>query len=148
MSKQRKTKTLKRVDLPHYIGRNNIVLDIYIQVANYGKCPLKIGDGYQEFDGTLHDLYLNDMGDPGPESIRRFRKDKRTLVIAITTEGLKGILYDFDLDNIRLETTEVLWHSLQNNGTLILDILEVKLYSRLEYRSNSELDKVWVGKNV
>ena len=130
------------MDVPSYSNSSEFTR-FYIEISNSGYCHLKIGSGYQAFADRMTDFHLDVMNKTGLDSIRIFPDENRTLIIARTEEGIEGIVFGYEMDPTRPLVNAVLWDSIQDKGVLILNNLEIALYTKLQDRSDEELNEIW-----
>ena len=141
LNKERKRRILKTVKFPTWTNPEN-TLNIIIEVANYGFCPLKVGAGYQQFIDMMDDFHLDHMNKVGPKSIKIFSYGDSVLVLARTPAGIEGIYFDDGLSDIRPLTNRTLYTSIRDEGTLLLNNLEMGLYMNIQNKSNEELEEL------
>ena len=143
LGKACKTKILKKIKVPEY-NKGQISRDICISVSNYGYCPLKIGDEFMEYTNFMFDFHLDDLEKRiGSDSIERYSLHGNTLILAHTPDGIEGIVWPYEMDEVRPMANDVLYVSIQDKGYLILSNLEIKLFMNIHNRTEKELDAIW-----
>lgn len=145
MDKALKEKLLKKIDIPGYTNPKEGGI-IYIYIAKYGYCPLKIGDWYMAVTNRMMDFYVDDIAaTEGPDSVIKYPMDIKTLIIARTPDGIEGIIWPYPEDETDDEDNDTWYISIQDKGHMILNNLEIELFSNIQNRTEEELDKIWTA---